>query len=55
MPGMQRRPPNQLRFLFAVEKIAQQRTANRSHVDADLMGAASGQFQRQKRTIFLVR
>ena len=51
MPGVQRRPADDLRLLLAVEKITEQGMSNGGHVDADLMGASGGQFQRQERAI----
>ena len=51
MPGVQRSPADDVWLFLSIEEIAQQRTANGGHVDADLMGASGGQFQRQERAI----
>lgn len=43
---MERSPANYLRFFRAVKKITNQRMADGSHVNANLMGTSCGQFQR---------
>ena len=51
MPGVERGAADDVRLLLSIEEIAQQRPADGGHVDADLMGASGGQFQRQEGAI----
>lgn len=49
---MERSPADYFRFFCSVKKISNERMANGSHVNANLMGASRGQFQRQKGAVF---